>query len=262
MTSFRGAGGVTIAAYIRKPDGDGPFPLIINLHGGGPNAESTYRYGRSPGGLVAQYLAGGWAVYSMDFRGEQRTAPMDPIEYDDTVAGIETARHLPFVDPERIALTGASHGAHVMHRMASRVNARCAVLYSPTYIDTGQMKRAIEQEKDPATVERLKLIMSFVAQLKSPAARDAFDRASALAEAPSARFPLLIIDGGTDISLPQWMVRECAAKMRAAGKEVETYLPESGDHGFYGGPSPEGKEAQERTFAFFKKYLTPAAARR
>jgi dipeptidyl aminopeptidase/acylaminoacyl peptidase len=255
VTSFQGAGGVTIAAYVRAPNGTANFPLVINLHGGGPSVQGTYSYGRSKGGLVAQYLAAGWAVYSMDLRTGPRGAPMDPVEYDDAMAGIEAARRLPFVDGERIALTGGSHGGHVMNRMASRVNARCAVLYSPTWIDTGQMKKGIAEEKDAAVVERLKLLMSFVDQLKGPA-RAAFDKASALAEAPRVRCPLLIIDGGTDVSLPLWMVREYEAKLRAAGKVVETYLPAVGDHGFYGaGATPESKEAQQRTFAFFKKYL-------
>jgi acetyl esterase/lipase len=54
------------------------------------------------------------------------------------------------------------------------------------------------------------------------------------------------------------MIREYETKLRAAGKVVETYLPAEDDHGFYGGSSPEAKEAQEQTFAFFKKYLTTA----
>ncbi len=203
VAQFRGAGGVLIAAYVRKPAGPGPFPLIVNLHGGGPSVENTYRSGRGTAGSVADYLGQGWAIYSIDFRpnGPGRAAPMDPIEYQDTAAAIEEARRFPFADPERLALMGGSHGGHVMNRMASRVNARCAVLNSPTWIDSGQMKRGIEQEKDPTVVERLRLLTSFVDQLKDPAARAAFDRASALREAPDVRCPLLIIDGGQDISL-------------------------------------------------------------
>ncbi len=257
VTQFRGAGGVVIAAYVRKPAGSGPFPLIVNLHGGNPSVESTYRYGRGVSGAVANYVASGWAIYSIDFRpnGPGRAAPMEPVEYDDTAAAIETARRLPFADAERIALLGGSHGGHVMNRMASRVNARCAILNSPTWIDSGQMQRALAQEKDPAILERLRLLTSFVDQIKDPAVRAAFDRASALSEAPEVRCPLLIIDGGQDISLPQWMVNEYVDKLRAAGKTVETYLPPAGNHGFDNGTSPEGKEAQRRSFAFLKKYL-------
>ena len=233
--------------------------MVVNLHGGNPSVENTYRYGRSTQGLVAQYVAAGWVVFSIDYRanGPGRAAPMDPVEYDDTMAAIDTARHLPFVDSERVALTGGSHGGHVMNRMASRVNARCAVLYSPTWIDSGQMKKALQQGKDPVVLERLKLLMSFVDQIKDPAVREAFDRASALHEAPQVRFPLLIINGGTDISLPQWMVKEYVAALRANGKDVEAYLPDKGDHGFYGSGSPESAEAQKRTMEFLKKHLAP-----
>jgi dipeptidyl aminopeptidase/acylaminoacyl peptidase len=255
VMSFQGAGGVTIASYVRTPNGTGSYPLVINLHGGGPSAQATYSYGRSKGGLVAQFIAAGWAVYSLDFRTEPRSAPLDPVEYEDTMAGIAAARRLPFVDGERIALTGGSHGGHVMNRMASRVSARCALLYSPTWIDTAQMKKGVAEEKNTAVVERLNLLISFAGQLKG-AAREAFDKASALGEAPQVRCPLLIIDGGTDVSLPLWMVREYEARLRTSGKVVETYLPAVGDHGFYGaGTTPESKEAQQRTMAFFKKYL-------
>jgi dipeptidyl aminopeptidase/acylaminoacyl peptidase len=260
VTEFRGAGGVAIAAYVRKPAGPGPFPVVIDLHGGNPNVEAPYRYGRATNGSAPSYIAEGWTIYAIDYRpnGPGRAAPMDPIEYDDTMAAIETARHLSFIDSNRVALTGGSHGGHVMNRMASRVDASCAVLSSPTWIDSGQMKRALAQEKDPAVLGRLKLLMSFVDQIKDPAVRQAFDRASALDEAPRVRCPLLIIDGGKDISLPQWMVREYEAKLRAAGKTVETYLPAEGDHGFNNGASPEGREAQRLTFAFLKKYLGTA----
>jgi acetyl esterase/lipase len=143
--------------------------------------------------------------------------------------------------------------------MASRVNARCAVLYSPTYFDYGQMQKALAEEKDPAILERMKLIRSIVDDhlTGNPAAWEAFKRASALTEAPQVRFPVLIIDGGNDISLPHWMVNEYVAKLRAAGKKVETYLPANGPHGFYYGDSPEAREAQKRTLVFFKKYLAP-----
>ena len=196
-------------------------------------------------------------MYAIDYRpnGAGRAAPMDPVEYEDTMAAIETARRVAFVDGERIALTGGSHGGHVMNRMASRVNARCAVLSSPTWIDSDQMRRGIDREKDAATVERLKLLLSFVDQIKDPAVRAAFDRASALAETAEVRMPLLIIDGEEDVSLPQWMVNEYVAKLRGAGKTVETYLPKTGNHGFDNGSSPEGREAQRRTMEFLKRHL-------
>jgi dipeptidyl aminopeptidase/acylaminoacyl peptidase len=261
-TDFHGVGGADIAAYIRKPAGDGPFPVVLYLHGGGPSVENTYRFGRSTNGVVEEYLALGWAVYAIDFRtnGPGRAGPMDPNEYEDTVDGIKALRQMPFVDGKRVALTGASHGGHVLNRVVSRVDVSCAVLNSPTWIDSGQMKRGIEQEKNPAVVERLKLLTSFVDKLQDPAVRAAFDKASALDEAPQVRCPLLIIDGGEDISLPHWMVVEYMVKLHESGKTVDAFLPAAGEHGFAGGSTPEAKEARDRSLAFLKKYLAPTPA--
>ncbi len=50
------------------------------------------------------------------------------------------------------------------------------------------------------------------------------------------------------------------AKLRAAGKEVETYFPDNGPHGFYFGNQeiPESQEARRLTVEFFRKHLAKA----
>ena len=95
VTIFRGAGGVSIPAYVRKPSGAGPFPVIVNLHGGNASPESTYASGRSTRPPISDWVAAGWAIYTIDFRPD---APLDPIEWRDTIAAIETARRLPFIE--------------------------------------------------------------------------------------------------------------------------------------------------------------------
>ena len=47
VTEFKGVGGVAIPAFIRKPSGTGPFPVVVLLHGGtmakGPRMDSAAR---------------------------------------------------------------------------------------------------------------------------------------------------------------------------------------------------------------------------
>src|SRR5881394_2404590 len=38
VADFEGVRGVKIAGYVRRPSGDGPFPMVMILHGGGPAA--------------------------------------------------------------------------------------------------------------------------------------------------------------------------------------------------------------------------------
>src|SRR5689334_16145034 len=85
---FEGVGGVRIAGYVRRPAGDGPFPLIILLHGGAPTAKSVQAnsaeelarlraeeatrasnvLGRAMHPPIPDFLAQDWAVYYVDFR--------------------------------------------------------------------------------------------------------------------------------------------------------------------------------------------------
>ncbi|MCX7017031.1 MAG: hypothetical protein NTW86_31470, partial [Candidatus Sumerlaeota bacterium] len=47
VMDYAGAGGVTIAGYLRKPAGPGPFPVVVALHGGGHFPNATYGMGKS-----------------------------------------------------------------------------------------------------------------------------------------------------------------------------------------------------------------------
>jgi len=64
FTSFDG---LEIPAFFFKPEGDGPFPVLVDIHGG---PESQRRLGYAPSGPVLQYLTSlGMAVLSLNVRG-------------------------------------------------------------------------------------------------------------------------------------------------------------------------------------------------
>jgi dipeptidyl aminopeptidase/acylaminoacyl peptidase len=59
--------GLEVPAFFFQPDGVGPFPVLIDIHGG---PESQRRLGYSPSGPVLQYLTSlGMAVLSLNVRG-------------------------------------------------------------------------------------------------------------------------------------------------------------------------------------------------
>ena len=87
---------------------------------------------------------------------------------------------------------------------------------------------------------------------------------SALTEINKVRCPLLILNARDDDNSPASIMELYVKMLRAANKQVETYLPEKGGHGFYVGRSdgPEYKEATQRSVAFFTKCFkqkTPAS---
>jgi endo-1,4-beta-xylanase len=258
---FQGIGGIAIPAYIRKPDGPGPFPVVVMLHGGRYGKAATVGMGRTMRSPTADFIKEGWAVYSVDYRPTETM--LEPVEIDDTIEAVKTVRKMPFIDPSRIGFMGGSHGANVASRLISRVDARGAVLCAPAAIDLIEVKKA-PGRGEPIVPILKKLIADMEAKLGAPAEEIEKDPArygysSAFTEAAQARCPILIINGRNDDNSPPSVIETYVARLRAAGKPVETYLPDNGPHGFYfGRPDiPESKESTRRAVAFFRRRFTP-----
>ncbi len=260
-TEFQGVGGLALPAYIRKPDGPGPFPVVVLLHGGGYGKAATVGLGRSTSSPTADFVKAGWAVYAIDYRPTDKK--LVPIEIDDSVEAVKAVRQMPFIDPARIGLLGGSHGANLSSRLLSRVDAKGAVLCAPAAIDMIEVKKAIGR-KEPVVQILGRMIADMEKEKgatmeeieKDPAK---FGYSSAFTEVAQARCPILIINGRNDSSSPVSVIDAYVSKLRAASKRVETYLPDNGPHGFYfGHPDiPESKEAARRAVAFFQQCFSP-----
>jgi dipeptidyl aminopeptidase/acylaminoacyl peptidase len=256
QTEFRGAGGLVIPAYIRKPKGDGPFPVVVMLHGGRYHKGASAGMGRSTKAPVADFLQKGWAVYCTDYRPNDKIS-IEPIETEDTIAALKAVRQLPFIDPRRVGLWGASHGANVASRVIARADLGGAILCAPAAMDLIEVKKA-DARSEPIVPILRKLIADM--EQKHGAKAEAIEKdpakygySSAMTEIAQVRCPLLIINARNDDNSPVSIIERYVQKLRAAGKQVETYLPAQGGHGFYVGrpDGPEWKEATRRSLAFF-----------
>jgi len=255
---FRGVGGIAIPAYIRKPNGPGPFPAVVLLHGGRYGKAATEAMGRSMKSPVEDFIQAGWAVYSIDYRPFEKIS-IEPVEFDDSVEAVKTVRKFPFIDPSRVGLMGGSHGAQVSSRVVSRVDASGAILCAPAALDLIEVKKAFGRGEKLVPILR-KMVADMEEKHGAKAEeidRDAakFRYSSALTEVTQVRCPILIINGRNDDNSPVSIIDVYVKKLRAAGKQVETYLPENGPHGFYfGRPDiPESKEAARLAVAFFEQ---------
>lgn len=103
---------------IKIPDGKGPFPLVVFIHGGawvrGDKTDSEV------GGAMEKALEDGYAVASINYRYAQDA--QWPAQIFDCKAAI---RHLRAnaedyrIDPEQIAVWGCSAGAHLAQMMGT-----------------------------------------------------------------------------------------------------------------------------------------------
>ena len=87
----------------------------------------------------------------------------------------------------------------------------------------------------------------------------AFSYESPMTEASKVRCAIMIINGRNDTSSPVSVMEAYAGKLRALGKEVDTYFPENAPHGFYfASPKPlhpQTDEAASRAVAFIRKHF-------
>jgi dienelactone hydrolase len=111
------AAAASIDAYLSRPDGDGPFPAIVYLHGCGGLSTTTRR-------RIADLMTG-WgyvtlAVDSFASRGIAESCTRDmQRRQGDALGALRYLSGLGFVDQNRIALVGASQGAGIGLQIAS-----------------------------------------------------------------------------------------------------------------------------------------------
>jgi dienelactone hydrolase len=107
----------TIEAYLSKPDGSGPFPAVVYLHGCGGLTNGTRH-------RVADLMTGwGYVVLAVDSfatRGIKHSCDQNmPRRQGDAWGALSYLSSLAFVDAERIAIVGASQGGIVGLQLAS-----------------------------------------------------------------------------------------------------------------------------------------------
>ena len=251
--------GLYVAAAIRKPKGDGPFPAIIIFHGapGGRGMEQLVGWSRgATGGPVwERFLQEGFVVAVADYRGGDmnRTSVSstgsEATAVDDGIAVIEHVSKLPYVDPARVNLYGVSLGGNLVMQLVSRVPSIAhAILGAPAPMwFLGMQMPAV---RTPEAMAALKPDPAVTARNIEP-----------------IRTPLLILVGTADRLLG--LSTTLHDLLAEAGKTVRMEVYEHGYHDFVLGPQgqkrpdlPQGEvllasalDALEKSVKFVKGEL-------
>ncbi|WP_179401089.1 dienelactone hydrolase family protein [Burkholderia guangdongensis] len=117
------SGTVTLEATLFKPDGPGPFPLVVFNHG--KNTGDLHQQPRSrPLAFAREFVRRGYAVIAPNrqgFAGSGGTYQQEGCnvarngiaQADDVAATIRYMAHQPYVDASKIVVAGTSHGGLV-----------------------------------------------------------------------------------------------------------------------------------------------------
>lgn len=136
-TAFYQSGKLKIEAYVFKPEGAGPFPVVIYNHGSRAGHDREER----PFAYVGEMLArGGYVVVVPERRGYgksdgptfdeavgedrgQRFVARVQEETDDMLAAVQFVKALPYADANRMGVMGWSFGGIISVFAASRSSA-------------------------------------------------------------------------------------------------------------------------------------------
>jgi dipeptidyl aminopeptidase/acylaminoacyl peptidase len=223
--------GLYVAAAMRKPKGNGPFPVLVHFHGapGGRGMEQLVGWARGDHGgpVFERFLQEGYVIVIADYRAVNFATladppPADAITYaDDAVAVVDHVKKLPFVDANRIHVYGVSLGGDVTMHLLARTSVRAAIL------GAGAPIRFLGVKPNPSAPREDRF-------------RDmTVDDARATANIEKVTTPILILVGTLDSLQP--VNKLLHDRLEKAGKKVRMEVYEGGYHDFVMGPQGQNR---------------------
>ncbi len=221
---IEGAQGAKLRAVVFRPAGTGPFPIVVYLHGISGLEEDDLSLGSKLAQEGFITIVGCW-FGKANFVNGVDPCPQVPSQSDvfavkNVVALMDAGRQMPGVRRDRVGLVGYSRGGGLAAAVASSgADLQAAVAISARFeLSYGQ------------------------------------NDVSAISQIQNLRVPLLILQGTKDATARPEIARNYEQRVRAAGKTVEAYYIEGGDHFMLSDPRFQ-KEVLQRSVDFLNKYM-------
>lgn len=229
-------------ADLLRPEGTGPFPAVVVVHGGGwvrgDRGQMTH--------IVRRLLAQGYVVLNIDYR----LAPQHPYPaaVDDVRAALRwlAAQAGPLqIDPARIYLWGYSAGAHLAALVAATPDAQTPPLAAAI---VGGLPADLVRAQNSDLVQQF--LGGSIAQ-QAPR----YVEASPLSRISAASAPMLLYHGSWDWIVDPVFSRDMYWRLRAAGVDSELVMQPGRGHiaAFFFDDT-----AAQRAFAFMAAHRAPS----
>jgi len=214
------AGGGELTADLYLPEGAGPFPVVVYLHGGGWTSGDRKQLRRQ----AAHFAELGIAGFAIDYR--LAPAHKYPAAFEDAEAAVKWVRDNAAkyrFDPTRIAAAGSSAGGHLAALLGTRGKGA-------SHVDAVVAFNPVLDLSDPRGGEagNIKFLGGKCADVPALC-----KEASPIAQVRPNLPPFLILHGTADENVPYRQATAMIAALRAAGDPVELFTAEEGKHTFW-----------------------------
>jgi dipeptidyl aminopeptidase/acylaminoacyl peptidase len=240
--------GLEIEGVLTLPNGDGPFPLVLDVHGG-PIGNVDDRF---PGALDALLLSRGFAILQPNPRGStgrgqdfasRVVGDMGGLDVDDVLAGVDAAVTAGLADPDRLVLTGGSYGGFMAAWIPTRDGRfKASVSISPV---TDWWSERFDSSLGA-------WVGDFLGgqPLEVP---DEYTGRSPVLHMENVTTPILLTAGRHDRATPVGQAVECYRALREHGVPAEVVIYPQEGHGV--GDLPAVIDLATRTVAWFERFL-------
>lgn len=219
-----------IPAWLYKPAGPGPHPVLISIHGG-PESQVQPIYSAN----VQQWAALGYAVVQPNVRGSSGygktwLALDNGMKREDSVKDIgallDWIATQPDLDAKRVVVIGGSYGGYMtlasMTHFNDRLRGAVDIVGISNFVTF--LESTAEYRRDLRRPE--------YGDERDPKMREYFQKISPLNNADKITKPMLVVQGQNDPRVPVTEAEQMVAKIRANGGEVWYLVGLNEGHGF------------------------------
>jgi dipeptidyl aminopeptidase/acylaminoacyl peptidase len=251
---FPAADGYMLQGWILKPPGFDParkYPSILQIHGG-----PQMQYGNLYTHEFHYLAAAGYVVYWSNPRGSQGYGEdhagvihgqWGTVDYDDVMAWADYLEKQPYIDPDRMGVTGGSYGGYMTTLIIGR---------------TQRFKAAVAQRVVSNFISfygssDLNMGLEHLAGAEAPWD----DMAGCWAASPisyigNARTPTLVIHSENDYRCDQEQGEQVFIALKRLGVDTEMLLLPGESHGVSRGGRTDRRIARlEHMLGWFERYL-------
>jgi dienelactone hydrolase len=247
--TFKSTDGETIQGWLALPDGKGPFPTILNTHGGPETATVEYFFPSTQA-----WVDHGFAWLSINYRGstgfgrafrEKIWGDLGHWEIEDMVAAREWLIKEGIANPRQILLTGWSYGGYLtLLALGKRPD-----LWAGGMAGTATVDWAMEYEDLSPMMRGYSVAIMGGTPREKP---EQYAKSSPMTYIENMKAPVLIIQGRNDTRTPARPVEVYEARMKTLGKPIEVVWY---DEGHSGGGIEQDIEHQELMLRFAYRVL-------